>query len=108
MKTIKKFFAIVIAIALGIALGYAIPKVYIHYNRTFEYQRGIGKTEVLADYDDKDKDGKVYYRVKLWDEEFKYGKIVREGYAQKEDLAGLCEEAHIAEPYMSDNLQARF
>lgn len=64
----------------------------------WEFDRGVGATEVRADYDRTNFDGRVYYEVLLWDKEYVNYEIVESGVCEKDALVAMSEYAHDREP----------
>lgn len=88
-----KKFAIGMALVMAFVAGYFAKG----FAPTWDYQRGIGQTEVKADYDLAIGD-EVYYEILLWDEEYENAKVVERGFCSKDELAELSETAGIYEP----------
>lgn len=89
----KKFMVIVMMV-LAMAGGFYLGSSDIMWTHDWEYERGIGQTEVRADFDDVNDEGKVYTEVLIWDEEFEKNRVVENGYVEKTSLDSMCEYAH--------------
>lgn len=87
-----KKFMVVVAIVAAFVAGFAAKG----FSPTWDYQRGIGATEVRADYDLAIGDS-CYYEIVLWDEEYENYEIVERGIAHKDALGELSETAGIYE-----------
>ena len=84
----KKFMVCVAIVAAFIA-GF----LFKGFSPEWDYQRGIGNTEVRADYDISVGGDSVYYEILLWDEGFENYKIVERGICHKYELEELSETA---------------
>lgn len=89
MKKFMIALTIVVAFAAGVAARGFTPE--------WDYQRGIGQTEVRADYDLAIGEN-CYYEIILWDEEYENYEIVERGIANKDALGELSETAGLYEP----------
>lgn len=87
-----KKFMVVVAIVAAFVAGFAAKG----FSPEWDYQRGIGATEVRADYDLAIGDN-VYYEIVLWDEEYENYEIVERGIAHKDALEELSETAGLYE-----------
>lgn len=87
-----KKFMVCVAIVAAFVAGFAAKG----FTPTWDYQRGIGATEVRADYDLAIGD-EVYYEVLLWDEAYENYEIVERGICHKDELYDLSETAGIYE-----------
>lgn len=88
-----KKFMVVVAIVAAFVAGFAAKG----FSPEWDYQRGIGATEVRADYDLSIGD-EVYYEIVLWDEEYENCRVVERGACHKDELNELCETAKLYEP----------
>lgn len=104
MKTfvkIVKLFAVVIAICGAAYGGFCVgnnPETAKYFLvRDWEFSRGIGQTEVRADYDwtqvNANGTEMVYTEVILWNEGFEDYEVIKSGYYPKVSLTDLSEQA---------------
>lgn len=89
-----KKFAIAIAILVAFVAGFATKG----FTPEWDYQRGIGQTEVRADYDLSIGGDSCYYEVLLWDEEYENYEIVERGICHRSELGELSETAGLYQP----------
>lgn len=89
---IMKKFMVAIAIAFAFFAGFATKG----FTPEWDYQRGIGQTEVRADYDLAIGED-VYYEIVLWDKEYKECEVVERGICHKDALNELSETAGLYE-----------
>lgn len=99
-----KKFCVAIAITAAFIAGSLFGLEFKTQAPDWEYQRGIGATEVVADYDRQTFSGDVYYEIWLWDEEYENHTVVETGHCKKEELNAMSEFAHAYEAVY----QARF
>lgn len=103
MKTfIKAIKAITIIIAIlgsaygGFCVGNNPELAKYFLARDWEFSRGVGQTEVRADYDwvETNVYGSelVYTEVLIWDEGFETYEVVKSGYYPKGSLSSLSEQ----------------
>lgn len=86
-----KKFMVIVAIIAAMVGGFFIGKLDISWERNWEFRRGIGQTEVRADYDDTNKFGWVYTEVVVWNEGYKNERVVEKFYLSKNELVGLSD-----------------
>jgi len=88
-----KKFMVALAVVAAFVAGFAAKG----FSPEWDYQRGIGATEVRADYDLAIGDS-CYYEIVLWDEEYDDCEIVERGICHKDELEELSETARLYEP----------
>jgi len=87
-----KKFMVALAVVAAFVAGFAAKG----FSPEWDYQRGIGATEVRADYDLAIGDS-CYYEIVLWDEEYDDCEIVERGICHKDELNELSETAGLYE-----------
>lgn len=104
MKSFVKFIKVVSVIVAICAATYGGFRVGNDHDlakyflpRDWEFERGVGQTEVRADYDFTDTNvygsELVYTEVLLWDEGFENYEVVKSGFYPKVSLTDLSEQA---------------
>lgn len=86
-----KKFMVIVAIVAAMIGGFFAGKLDISWNHDWSFQRGIGQTEVRADYNDTDAEGKVYTQIIVWDKGFENYRVVDKFYLDKDKLYDLSE-----------------
>ena len=84
----KKFMVCVAIVAAFVAGMFAKG-----WSPEWDYQRGIGNTEVRADYEISFGGDSTYYEILLWDEEYKNYEVVERGFCHRSELEELSETA---------------
>lgn len=84
-----KKFVIAIMVVLAFVFGWFAKG----FAPSWDYQRGIGRTEVRADYDLSIGGDSTYYEILLWDEEYKNYEVVERGICHRSELEELSETA---------------
>lgn len=92
MKKMFVAFAIVLAFVGGIFANNFVRD----FHPEWDFSRGVGRTEVRADYDISVGDD-VWYEIVLWDEEYKNFEVVERGFCNKDDLVNISETAGVYE-----------
>lgn len=89
----KKMF-VAMAITFVFVAGFLAGGFTKGFEPEWDYSRGVGNTEVRADYDIAIGD-EVYYEMLLWDEEYENYEIVERGMCHKDELNELSETARL-------------
>ena len=84
---------VIVAFAMAVAGGFLVGRLDIPWEMNWEFSRGIGQTEVRADYDDTNNAGQVLTQIIVWDEGFENYRIVDRFYIDKDKLYELSEIA---------------
>lgn len=92
MKKMFVAFAIVCAFIGGIFASNFVRD----FKPEWDYSRGVGQTEVRADYDISIGDD-VWYEILLWDKEYKNYEVVERGFCNKDELNDISEVAGVYE-----------
>ncbi|MBO5629418.1 MAG: hypothetical protein J5965_10135 [Aeriscardovia sp.] len=86
-----KKFMVCIAIVAAFVAGWFVKG----FTPEWDYQRGIDRMEVRADYELSIGGDTAYYEMLLWDEEYKNYEIVERGFVHRTDLEDLCGTAKV-------------